>query len=190
MRPRGATLSIIPLAVTALFLAGFLTAPPLRVPNAPTPNATLIVLGAAQYDGRPSPAFQRRLDHALTLYQQGHVQRVVVTGGRQPGDRYTEGRVGATYLNAHGVPGRALIAEERSRTTVQNLENARAVLPGGTPVTLVTDEAHAPRALALARALNMNVNVSASPLSPHTSRQYVLREKLALLGYALLGIRL
>jgi len=190
MRPRGATLSIIPLAATALFLAGFLTAPPLRVPNAPTPNATLIVLGAAQYDGRPSPAFQRRLDHALTLYQQGHVQRVVVTGGRQPGDRYTEGRVGATYLNAHGVPGRALIAEERSRTTVQNLENARAVLPGGTPVTLVTDEAHAPRALALARALNMNANVSASPLSPHTSRQYVLREKLALLGYALLGIRL
>lgn len=190
MRPRGATLSIIPLAVTALFLAGFLTAPPLRVPNAPTPNATLIVLGAAQYDGRPSPAFQRRLDHALTLYQQGHVQRVVVTGGRQPGDRYTEGRVGATYLNAHGVPGRALIAEERSRTTVQNLENARAVLPGGTPVTLVTDEAHAPRALALARALNMNANVSASPLSPHTSRQYVLREKLALLCYALLGIRL
>ncbi|ALW88153.1 YdcF family protein [Deinococcus actinosclerus] len=190
MRPRGATLSIIPLAVTALFLAGFLTAPPLRVPSAPTPNATLIVLGAAQYDGRPSPAFQRRLDHALTLYQQGHVQRVVVTGGRQPGDRYTEGRVGATYLNAHGVPGRALIAEERSRTTVQNLENARAVLPGGTPVTLVTDEAHAPRALALARALNMNANVSASPLSPHTSRQYVLREKLALLGYALLGIRL
>lgn len=189
MRARGATLSIIPLAVTALLLTGFLTAPPLQLP-ASAPNATLIVLGAAQYDGRPSPAFQRRLDHALGLYRQGHVRQVVVTGGRQPGDRYTEGQVGSAYLHARGVPSSALIAEERSRTTVQNLENARAQLPGGTPVTLVTDAAHAPRALALARALNMNANVSASPLSPHTSRQYILREKLALLGYALLGIRL
>ncbi|UBV41952.1 YdcF family protein [Deinococcus taeanensis] len=190
MRSRGATLTLFPLAVTALLMAGFLLTPGLRVPGVPTPHPTVVVLGAAQYAGHPSPAFRRRLDHALALYRAGHVRHVVVTGGRRPGDPYTEGGVGTTYLQEHGVPRAALSAETRSRTTIENLQNARVTLPPRTPVTLVTDEAHAPRALALARALGMNANVSASPLSPHVSRTYLLREKLALFGYALLGLGL
>ncbi|WP_412028032.1 YdcF family protein [Deinococcus yunweiensis] len=190
MRARGSTLTLLPLAVVALLAAGFLALPNLRVPNTQTPHATLLVLGAAQYAGRPSPAFQRRLDHALSLYRSGGVQHIVVTGGRRQGDPYTEGGVGTTYLTRHGVPADDLSAETRSRTTIENLQNARVLLSPGTPVTLVTDEAHAPRALALARALGMDADVSASPLAAGTSRQYLLREKLALLGYALIGIRL
>ncbi|MBZ9752436.1 YdcF family protein [Deinococcus sp. HMF7604] len=188
MRSRGAVLSTLPLTVAALLVAGFLLTPGLRAPSAAVPYPTLVVLGAAQYAGHPSPAFQRRLDHALKLYRAGGVRAVVVTGGRRPGDPYTEGGVGTAYLNEHGVPGRALIAETRSRTTIENLRNARTSLPPRTPVTLVTDEAHAPRALALARALGLEANVSASPLSTQVSRVYLLREKLALMGYALLGI--
>lgn len=187
---RGSTLTLLPLAVVALLVSGFLALPNLRVPNARTPHTTLLVLGAAQYAGRPSPAFQRRLDHALNLYSHGGIQRIVVTGGRRQGDPYTEGGVGTAYLSTHGIPQGALIAETRSRTTIENLRNARVVLAPGTPVTLVTDEAHAPRALALARALGMNADVSASPLSVGTSRSYLLREKLAMLGYALIGLRL
>ena len=190
MRSRGATLTLLPLAVAALLVAGFVLTPNLRVQNAATPHPTLVVLGAAQYAGKPSPAFQRRLDHALTLYRTGGVEQIVVTGGRRAGDPYTEGGVGTAYLARQGVPAGDLIAEERSRTTVQNLQHARAALRPETPVTLVTDEAHAPRALALARAIGLNANVSASPLSARVSRSYLLREKVALAAYALIGIRL
>lgn len=190
MRARGSTLTLLPLVVMALLVAGFLALPNLRVVSTETPHPTVLVLGAAQYAGRPSPAFQRRLDHALGLYRAGGVTRIVVTGGRRQGDPYTEGQVGARYLQAQGVPERALLAETRSRTTIENLRNARVSLPPGTPVTLVTDEAHAPRALALARALGMDASVSASPLSAQVSRSYLLREKLALMGYALIGLRL
>lgn len=190
MRPRGSTLTVLPLAVVAVLAAGFLVLPGLRVPNVERPHPTLIVLGAAQYAGRPSPAFQQRLNHALGLYRDGGVAQIVVTGGRQPGDPFSEGEVGQAYLNQRGVPRAALLAETRSRSTTENLRYARTMLPPHTPVTLVTDEAHAPRALALARALGIEANVSASSLSRGVSRGYLLREKVALVAYALIGIRL
>ncbi|GAA5513252.1 hypothetical protein Dcar01_01981 [Deinococcus carri] len=189
MRARGSALTLLPLALLAALVLGFLLLPPARAPRAERPHPTLIVLGAAQYAGRPSPAFQRRLDHALALYRAGGVGQVVVTGGRRPGDPHSEGEVGAAYLSRRGIPRTALIAETRSRTTVENLRNARPLLLPGTPVTLVTDEAHAPRALALARALGLDANASPSPLSAHPDRRYLLRERLALVAYALLGVR-
>ncbi|WP_102125175.1 YdcF family protein [Deinococcus planocerae] len=188
MRATGSGLPLLPLALSGLLVAAFLLAPGARVPPAQPPHPVLVVLGAAQYAGRPSPAFQRRLDHALSLYRAGGIQTVVVTGGRQPGDPHSEGEVGVTYLHRQGVPSAALLAETRSRTTVENLRNARASLPPHTPVTLVTDEAHAPRALALAHALGMNANASPSPLSDRPDPRYLLREKLALLAYSLLGV--
>ncbi|MFC4639690.1 YdcF family protein [Deinococcus hohokamensis] len=189
MRARGSTLSLLPAMVLVVLAAGFLLAPGVRAPRAEPPYPTLLVLGAAQYSGRPSPAFQRRLDHALQLYRAGGVRTIVVTGGRRPGDPHSEGEVGAAYLCAHGVPAGALLAETRSRTTVENLRFARLSLTPHTPVTLVTDEAHAPRALALARALGYEANASASPLSASPDPRYLLREKLALLAYAVIGIR-
>ncbi|EYB69654.1 hypothetical protein DEIPH_ctg004orf0184 [Deinococcus phoenicis] len=189
MRARGSTLTLLPLLLLGALALGFLLLPPARAPRAERPHAVLVVLGAAQYAGRPSPAFQRRLDHALGLYRAGGVQTIVVTGGRRPGDPHSEGEVGTSYLRRQGVPGASLIAETRSRTTVENLRNARPLLLPGTPVTLVTDEAHAPRALALAHALGLEADASASPLSAHPNRRYLLREKLALMAYALLGVR-
>ena len=71
----------------------------------------IVVLGAAQYNGVPSPVLRQRLDHALDLYREGVAPLVVVTGGRQPGDRYTEATTGYNYLRDHGQIGRASCRE-------------------------------------------------------------------------------
>ena len=68
------------------------------------PADAIVVLGAAQYDGRPSPVFRARLDHAVALYHEGVAPFLVVTGGRQPGDRTTEAAVARRYAVANGVP--------------------------------------------------------------------------------------
>lgn len=188
MRDRGSTASLLPLLVLLGLVLGFLLVPRVPTPTS-APYPTVVVLGAAQYAGTPSPAFARRLDHALALYRAGGVRRVVVTGGRRPGDPHSEGEVGVRYLRAAGVPASALVAETASRTTVENLRGARALLPPATPLTLVTDPAHTPRALALAHALGVTANASPSPLSRPPAGRYLLRERLALVGYAVVGVR-
>lgn len=180
--------SVLPLLILAVLGLGVISAPFPKV-QFTEPHEAVIVLGAAQYAGKPSPAFRRRLDHAFDLFEKGHVSRIVVTGGRRPGDPFTEGEVGVKYLAARGVPANNLLAETRSRTTIENLRNAVTFLPPGTPVTLVTDSAHAPRALALAQALGLQANVNPSPLSRTPDWRYLLREKMALAAYAVLGVK-
>ena len=112
---------LIALAVVAVVLVGYYVVTVVSVWRAARhdgarPSEALIVLGAAQYNGRPSPVFAARLDHARDLYEQGISPLVVVTGGRIAGDRYTEAGVGADYLIKHGVPESdidALIREHR-----------------------------------------------------------------------------
>jgi vancomycin permeability regulator SanA len=81
----------------------------------------IVVLGAAQYNGTPSPALQNRLDHALDLYQQGLAPVIVVTGGRQTGDRFTEATSGYNYLRDHGVPDGAIRKEVQGHTTYESV---------------------------------------------------------------------
>jgi uncharacterized SAM-binding protein YcdF (DUF218 family) len=96
--------------------------------------------------------------------------------------------VGRRYLVSLGLPGSAVRAETRSRDTVQNLEFSRALLAPG-PVRLVTDEAHAPRAVAIARAVGLEADAVGVPLR-HTPSfwRYALREAIATAGYALTGV--
>jgi uncharacterized SAM-binding protein YcdF (DUF218 family) len=178
--------ALLLIAATGLVVA--LPLPQIRSPG--HPHATLLVLGAAQYNGRPSPAFRRRLDRAAALYRAGGVRHIVVSGGVGTGDRFSEGAVGRLYLAHCGVPLALIGAETRSRTTLANLQNSRPLLMKGgqlESVTLVTDEAHAPRALALARATGLDADVSSVPLGAGQWR-YRLREKLALLAYTVLGV--
>lgn len=158
--------------------------PPAAAGRAPA----LLVLGAAQYNGRPSPAFRARLEAAAALYRAGGVERVVVTGGVGAGDRLAEGDVGRAFLLERGVPARAVVGETRSRSTVENLRFARPLV-GDRPVTLVTDSVHAPRALALARAEGLRAGVA--PVAVRGSGAgfwaYALREALLTAGYALVG---
>lgn len=84
----------------------------------------ILVLGAAQYDGRPSPVFAGRLDQAELLYEQGRADTVIVLGGGRPGDRTTEAEAGRAYLLAHGVPADAVVAEPVGATTFESLSAA------------------------------------------------------------------
>jgi uncharacterized SAM-binding protein YcdF (DUF218 family) len=107
----------------------------------------IVVLGAAQYDGRPSPQLAARLDHALLLWDDGIANYVVVTGGKIPGDRFTEAESSMRYLVERGVSEDAVLLENGGRTTFESLEAASELLAarGLADVVLVTDPFHAHR---------------------------------------------
>lgn len=134
---------------------------------------TALVLGAAQWDGTPSPVFARRLDQAFELYQDQTVQQVLVTGGRQPGDRFSEGEAGCQYLQDKGIPPADLLCETTSHNTWENLQNSLDLLPPG-EVYLVTDAPHLPRALLMAHRLGLEA--SGVAVEGEFSTRYYLRE--------------
>jgi uncharacterized SAM-binding protein YcdF (DUF218 family) len=147
------------------------------------PVDALVVMGAAQYDGRPSPAFERRLLGALELFRDGCADIVVVSGGRRRGDRFSEGEAGVAYLRARGVPSAALRDESQARTSVENLRNVSAML-GAVRIAIVTDDLHAHRTAVAARRLGIDA-VLAPVAVPHGRLPYAAREVGALFGYRL-----
>jgi uncharacterized SAM-binding protein YcdF (DUF218 family) len=128
----------------------------------------IVVLGAAQYNGRPSPALQNRLDHALDLYERGLAPLIVVTGGRQTGDRFTEATAGYKYLRAHGVPDNAIRLEVQGRTTYQSLAATRRFLrtEGIDNVILVSGPATAKRLAGISDDIGLDSAVSPSAGTP------------------------
>jgi len=88
----------------------------------------ILVLGAAEYRGRPSPVLKARLDHALDLYQRQLAPRIMTTGGAGGDPVFTEGAVGRSYLTSHGVPSEAIIVETEGETTVHSIALAGEIL--------------------------------------------------------------
>jgi uncharacterized SAM-binding protein YcdF (DUF218 family) len=132
------------------------------------PAQAIVVLGAAQYDGRPSAVLAARLDHVVDLFQRGLAPLVVVTGGGQPGDRFTEAEASANYLMSRGVPGEAIERETTSTTTYDELAAAAVFLRerGVREVLLVSDPFHAYRIKAIADDLGLEAHVSPTHTSP------------------------
>jgi uncharacterized SAM-binding protein YcdF (DUF218 family) len=132
------------------------------------PVDAIVVLGAAQYDGRPSPQLAARLDHALTLYHAGYAPKVFVTGGKQPLDRFTEAGSEARYLEERGVPASAILEEDHGRTTWESLSAVAATLKGQNlhSVLLVSDPYHAARIKGMATELGLRSYVSSTRTSP------------------------
>ena len=128
----------------------------------------IVVLGAAQYNGRPSAVLTARLDHAAALYQQGLAPYVVVTGGRAEGDRFTESEASARYLHGKGVSDDAILREVQGRNSWQSLAAAARFLKarGITEVVLVSDPFHAARIIGIAEELGLEAATSPTRTSP------------------------
>lgn len=132
------------------------------------PVDAIIVLGAAQYDGAPSAALKGRLDHAAELYGRGIAPLIVVTGGRQEGDRFTEAAAGASYLEGHGIPGGDIQRETTGASSYTSLAATARFLraEGIDQVVLVSDPFHNFRIEAIAEELGLSARASASTNSP------------------------
>lgn len=154
----------------------------------------IVVFGAAQYNGRPSPVLRARLDHAAALFGRGYADLVVVTGGRQPGDKFTEATASADYLARHGVPDSAVLREVSGRTSWQSLAASAAFLKkrGITRVILVSDGFHALRVRAMAEELGMTGFTSpsrASPIRGMKKLPYFVKETAAVAAGRVFGFR-
>jgi uncharacterized SAM-binding protein YcdF (DUF218 family) len=132
------------------------------------PSDAIIVLGAAQFNGRPSEVLKARLDHALDLYNEGIAPTIVVTGGKIPGDNFTEAGVGATYLAEHGVPESAILREVQGRSSWQSLAAAARFLKERdlTKAVLVSDAYHSARIDDIAHDVGLDAVTSPTRTSP------------------------
>ena len=132
------------------------------------PAEAIVVLGAAQYNGRPSPVLRARLDHALGLYREGLAPLIVVTGGIGVGDTTSEAMAGRRYLMAHHVPAEAVRAEAVGRTTTASMDAVAAWLRERKirRVILVSDPFHMFRLRLEARRTALEAYTSPTESSP------------------------
>lgn len=158
------------------------------------PAQAIIVFGAAQYGGKPSPVLRARLDHAAALYKRGLARTVVVTGGRQPGDKSTEATASAQYLARRGVPDSDILREVNGRTSWQSLAASAVILKqrGLMRVILVSDGFHALRVRVMADELGLTAFTSpstASPIRGSGKLPYFVKETVAVAVGRVVGFR-
>jgi uncharacterized SAM-binding protein YcdF (DUF218 family) len=152
-----------------------------------------LVLGAAVLGDRPSPVLRERLRHAVALYEQGRVSKLVLTGGLSPEDSLTEAEAGRRWVLAQGVPDADIILEDRSRTTVENFVLAEPLLATNNieTVLVVSDPIHMRRAMTIAGRTGMAAASSPTPssrfVSLDTQLPFLLRETWFMATYLLFG---
>lgn len=147
----------------------------------------VVVLGAAQFDGEPSPVLRTRLDHAYDLYQQGVAPTIITVGGNQPGDRFTEAEAGRNYLVSKGVPAADIVAVPEGNDTIASLQAVAEQMAGlgARSATLVSDPTHMARSLAIADRLGIQAESSPSAFGDGTAvtAEYVARETTGFLFF-------
>jgi uncharacterized SAM-binding protein YcdF (DUF218 family) len=158
------------------------------------PAAAIVVMGAAQYDGRPSPVLQARLDRAHELYRQGLAPLLVTTGAKQEGDRFTEGFAGYQYLTSLGVPDEAIMVVDTGTNTWEELSATADELQARSSrsharvrVLIVSDSYHSLRLEHTAREVGLDPLVA--PTGPTASTRRLLRETVAVSIGRVVGYR-
>jgi uncharacterized SAM-binding protein YcdF (DUF218 family) len=151
------------------------------------PAAAIVVFGAAEYNGRPSPVYKARLDHAFYLEEHGYAPQVVTTGGSGGDRHFTEGGVGRDYLIQQGVAQRKIVAETHSETTFQTVKVVALMLHafGKSTCVVVSDGFHLYRIKRLFASFGITAYTSPAPASPIEAEPYAralysLRELLIL----------
>lgn len=149
------------------------------------PAQAIVVLGAAQYAGKPSPVLRARLDHALDLWNRHLASLLILTGGTGAGDTTSEAAVGRNYARKHGVPDSAILVENEGRTTSESMRAVAGMLEvrGLQTALLVSDPFHMLRLRILARRFGFTPYTSptqTSPISPNREARwkYIFSESL------------
>ena len=175
------------LAVVVAYLVAFFSVLAVSRQDQARPASAIVVLGAAQYNGKPSPVLKARLDHAARLYADSVAPLIVLTGGTAEGDRTSEAEAAATYL-ARTVPVTALVVLPTGRTTDQSVVAAAGWCRGYdiTEVVVVSDPFHMLRVRLEARRQGLTAYTSptrSSPISAHLTRElpYLMAEALKVL---------
>ena len=178
-------LAIVVLTVFALWLISAAAVMLWSNRDEARPANAIVVLGAAQYAGRPSPVLKARLDHALDLWQRRLGQLLIVTGGTGAGDTTSEAAVGRTYAIKHGVPDTVILMETEGRTTSESMRAVAAMLEarGLQTALLVSDPFHMLRLRILARRFGFTPYTSptrTSPISPNREQRwkYIFSESI------------
>ena len=150
----------------------------------------LVVLGASQYNGRPSPVLQARLEHALVLYRDGVAPHVITVGGKRPGDNYTEAASGKDWLVARGVPASSVVAVQSGSDTWNSMQAVATEMRrhDWRSAVIVTDPWHSFRSREMARHLGLTVATSPTRTGPivqqrGTEVHYIVRETGAYLSW-------
>lgn len=149
------------------------------------PAESIVVLGAAQYAGRPSPVLKARLDHGIDLWTRGMGKVLVLTGGRGYGDTMSEAEVGRTYARKHGVPDTVILLEKEGRTSRESMLGVAELLQkrGIKTAILVSDPFHMLRLSIIGRRFGLVPYTSptrTSPISPNREKRwrYMLGESV------------
>jgi uncharacterized SAM-binding protein YcdF (DUF218 family) len=150
----------------------------------------IIVLGAAEYSGRPSPVLEARLNHALYLYLQGYAPRIMTTGGAGGDPNYTEGGVSHNYLSRHGVPGEAILVESEGESTVHSTAAALEIMQrmGLRSCIVVSDGYHIFRVKKILEKRGITVFGSPRPEEPGKHSWWVYTRQALAYGLWRIGI--
>ncbi len=151
------------------------------------PAGAIVVLGAAQYDGKPSPVLRARLDHAVELYRRGIADTLIMTGGTGPGDTVSEAVVSKRYAARRGIPAGVIFTEERGMTSLQSMRAVAGIMDGSRirSAVLVSDPFHMLRLRLLAMRVGVRAHSSPTRSSPisrsaDAERRFMLRESFSL----------
>lgn len=162
--------------------------------NDARPAQAIVVMGAAQYDGVPTPVLVARLAHALDLWRAHLAPDLVVTGGGEPGDHHTEAQASAAWLGQHGVPDADILREVQGRDSYESLAAVANILEPRrmSKVLLVSDPFHEARILAISSQVGLTGYPSPTRTSPIRGRaqlRYLARETVAVAVGRIVGYR-
>ena len=148
-----------------------------------------VILGAATYNGEVSPVYRERINHGITLYEEGYVDRLIVTGGTADQGEESDASAAKKYLLSQGIPEEAVLIEDQSSITQENLENSKAIMEenGYETAIIVSDPLHMKRAMLLAEDAGITAYSSPTPstryISLRTKIPFLARETFYYIGY-------
>jgi len=158
------------------------------------PCDVVIVLGASSWNGDVTPVFRERINHGIWLYENGYADYIIFTGGYGTGSSVSESGAAKLYALSQGVPEDAILLEEVSTVTEENLSEAKRIMEenGFDSAIIVSDPLHMKRAMLIAKNVGLNAYSSPTPTTMYrsfkTKLPFLLREEFYYLGYAVLSL--